>query len=550
VLLCNPQWLPPRRCNIKATTIQQSTMSPSKAKLPTHIAKGVRVKTKGKNPRHGTVTEAKEKHNWLVQFDDDGSTEVLTSNRLIIYKEYYNKPSQTPVQKAKATIEKLLRKTVGRQPLADKSSNDSSSFDSHQSDEEESTGHDEDEDYVPGGVQITDSPNENGSDEVEVELLTPRPLDELSPGRPNRALFDDESQASADSRNSNHSFDDVSEDEEDERFLTTALDDDGVDHCDFIDKPQKMRDYLKASKLMKEKKKELIGTKVIKTVKPTNKYSTGGLVVGAPNTIKAGEKGTIIDESDDDIFLVEWDNDALPDSRVEKKHLRLQKGVVTTYVWEFVEDHVADNPPTEYQRHGVIGFSAKGFHADVGDADYDHPFAKLVEELWPGNWRDQLSNLNKHIRTEHSSIKQVTDDEWWTFYGIMAFAAGAGVGGEEKLWDKKQKLFPELPKIDLSDRMKKYRFKQIKQLMPKAFVGNDESDPWNPIKALIDGFNNARAQNIAASYCKVHDESMSSWKTRTTKLGGLPFLSFILRKPKPLGTEFKVNADTETGKCK
>jgi hypothetical protein len=98
--------------------------------------------------------------------------------------------------------------------------------------------------------------------------------------------------------------------------------------------------------------------------------------------------------------------------------------------------------------------------------------------------------------------------------------------------------------------MKKYRFKQIKQLMPKAFVGNDESDPWNPIKALIDGFNNARAQNIAASYCKVHDESMSSWKTRTTKLGGLPFLSFILRKPKPLGTEFKVNADTETGKCK
>jgi hypothetical protein len=96
--------------------------------------------------------------------------------------------------------------------------------------------------------------------------------------------------------------------------------------------------------------------------------------------------------------------------------------------------------------------------------------------------------------------------------------------------------------------MKLYRFKQIKKNMPKAFVGKDEEDPWNAIKGLVDGFNNSRARDIAASFTKVHDESMSSWKTRTTKLGGLPFLSFILRKPKPLGTEFKVTADTETGK--
>lgn len=519
-------------------------MSPSKVQLPKHIAKGVRVKTRGKNPRYGTVTEAKQKHTWQVQFDD-GSSEVCKSNQLFIYKEYYNKPSETPVQKAASTIKRVLRKTVGR-PRARNSSNNSSNYES-QSDDEEST--DKDEDYVPAGVQITESLNENGTDGVEVELLrTPCLLEELSPGRPNRTLFDEESQASEGSHISNHSFDDVSEDEEDVRLPTTSLEDDGVDHCDFIDKPQKLRDYLHASKLMKAKKKELMGSKVIKTVKPTNKYATGGLVEGRPNTVKAGETGTIIDECDDGFFMIEWDNDALPDSRVEKKHLRLQKGVSTTYVWEFVENHVADNPPTEYERHGVIGFSAKGFHADVEDDNYDHPFAKLVEQLWPGDWREQLSNLNKHIRLEKKSTKQVKDDEWWTFWGIMAFAAGAGVGGEEKLFDRKQKLFPELPKIDLSERMKKHRFKELKQLMPKAFAGRDDCDDWNPIKTLIDGFNNNRAQNIAASYCKVFDESMSSWRARTTKLGGLPFLSFILRKPKPLGTEFKVSADTETGK--
>jgi hypothetical protein len=535
---------------IKATTIQQSTMSPSKAKLPTRIAKDVRIKTKSKsNPRYGTVTEAMEKQTWQVQFDD-GSSEVLKSNQLQIYKEYYNVPAATPVQKAASTIKRIVRKTVGRrrarkQPLADKSSNDSSSFESHQSDEEASIGSDDDEDYVPGGVEITDSP----TDGVEVALLTPRPLSP-SPRRPNRSLFNEE-QASQHSDSSGHSFDDLSDDEEDDYFLTTALEDDGLDHCDFIDKPQKLRDYLKASKLMAEKKKELMGTTVTKTVKPTkSKYAIGGLVEGAPNTIKAGEKGTIIEECEDNIYLIEWDNDALPDSRVEKKNLQLQSGDSKTYVWKFVEDHVSENPPTEYNRHGVIGFSASGFHAEFGDDNYDHPFAKLVEQLWPGNWRDQISNLNKHIQLEEKSVKTVTDDEWWTYWGIIAFAAGAGVGGEEKLFDKKQKLFPELPKIDLSDHMKKYRFKQIKQVIPKAFVGNDESDPWNPINALIDGFNSARAQEIASSFCKVHDESMSAWKARTTKLGGLPFLSFVLRKPKPLGTEFKVTADTETGKCK
>jgi hypothetical protein len=122
----------------------------------------------------------------------------------------------------------------------------------------------------------------------------------------------------------------------------------------------------------------------------------------------------------------------------------------------------------------------------------------------------------------------------------MAFAGGAGVGGEEKLWKKEVELLKELPKIDLSVQMKLYRFKQLKKLMQKAFVGKDKQDPWHPIIAMMIGFNNSRAQDIATSYQKVFDESMSAWKARTTQLGGLPFLSFVLRKPKPLGTEFKV----------
>ena len=63
---------------------------------------------------------------------------------------------------------------------------------------------------------------------------------------------------------------------------------------------------------------------------------------------------------------------------------------------------------------------------------------------------------------------------------------------------------------------------------------------------LIDGFNEA-CKNISASYLKVGDDSMSTiifWKTAR---GNLPHLSYILRKPEPLVTEFKTVTCYVTG---
>ncbi len=40
---------------------------------------------------------------------------------------------------------------------------------------------------------------------------------------------------------------------------------------------------------------------------------------------------------------------------------------------------------------------------------------------------------------------------------------------------------------------------------------------------------------------------MSAWRPRTTALGGLPNISFVVRKPEPLGTEFKTCACPITG---
>jgi hypothetical protein len=56
---------------------------------------------------------------------------------------------------------------------------------------------------------------------------------------------------------------------------------------------------------------------------------------------------------------------------------------------------------------------------------------------------------------------------------------------------------------------------------------------------------------ITSSLWDILDESMSSYRPRTTATGSLPNISFIFRKPEPLGTEFKCAACPiiDTMKC-
>ena len=93
------------------------------------------------------------------------------------------------------------------------------------------------------------------------------------------------------------------------------------------------------------------------------------------------------------------------------------------------------------------------------------------------------------------------------------------------------------------------RFKQIRKVFPFAFHDKqamERGDPWYPLMGMINGFNNSRKTYVAASAIKTLDESMSGWKPRTTALGDLPNISFVIRKPVPLGTEFKNIACTAT----
>ena len=89
----------------------------------------------------------------------------------------------------------------------------------------------------------------------------------------------------------------------------------------------------------------------------------------------------------------------------------------------------------------------------------------------------------------------------------------------------------------------------VKNIVPYMFSDDTliDSDPWWMIREGIREYNRTQYEQVAASKRKVLDESMSAWVPRTSKTGGLPHLSFVERKPEPLGTEFKVVSDFATG---
>lgn len=60
-------------------------------------------------------------------------------------------------------------------------------------------------------------------------------------------------------------------------------------------------------------------------------------------------------------------------------------------------------------------------------------------------------------------------------------------------------------------------------------------------------FNEIQKENINSSNHICLDELMGAWQPQTTKTGNLPNITFILRKPEALGTEFKCASCTVTG---
>eukprot|EP00873_Tetraselmis_striata_P028533 jgi/Tetstr1/448797/TSEL_036031.t1 len=72
-------------------------------------------------------------------------------------------------------------------------------------------------------------------------------------------------------------------------------------------------------------------------------------------------------------------------------------------------------------------------------------------------------------------------------------------------------------------------------------------DTWQMFTQMVEDFNRNRMMMLVMGVWITFDEAMSAYQPRSTKTGGLPNISFIKRKPKPLGTEGKTACDCATG---
>ena len=90
---------------------------------------------------------------------------------------------------------------------------------------------------------------------------------------------------------------------------------------------------------------------------------------------------------------------------------------------------------------------------------------------------------------------------------------------------------------NFDQHMRAYRFQDFCKYFPLANVDESkkDSDAWYSFSAAVHEFNELRSKRVRGHVWKTADESMSAFRPRTTQLGGLPNISFVMRKPEPLG---------------
>ncbi|KAL3908548.1 MAG: hypothetical protein SGILL_008440 [Bacillariaceae sp.] len=196
-------------------------------------------------------------------------------------------------------------------------------------------------------------------------------------------------------------------------------------------------------------------------------------------------------------------------------------------------------------------------------AETEYPLVEIFLRLWPGNAEHQLEKLNVAFKERYPSKNRITLQEFFLFVACLLSASPIGYGGE-KLW-KPWPIKGIIEPPSIGGIMPWSRFRDIRTCWPQSFAtdvaeimpeGKDwcpidgtvpANDEWRAVQGLINDFNTNRKTNFQASDRLTLDESMSPLRPRQTKSANLPAISYVQRKPKPLGTELKCVADVSSG---
>lgn len=231
--------------------------------------------------------------------------------------------------------------------------------------------------------------------------------------------------------------------------------------------------------------------------------------------------------------------------------------------WEILADGVhVEEDPNEGMRMEIPEKAALKIDLDLEtkplvDTFFEHIFpdvkghAKKLDEYLS----DERAAF--HATYTHENIKfhdaEDPDPDWKVKQGFKLIIAAASEleNGVSNLW----KSGPSNGRRDYPDfgqYMAKNEFKCFQSAIAfcwadKKIWYTDKRDvPWDVFLPCLADFNERR-RNLLKTVLLMLDESMSGWRPKTSKLGGLPNYTFESRKPIDLGTMFKNGAEGLTG---
>jgi hypothetical protein len=195
------------------------------------------------------------------------------------------------------------------------------------------------------------------------------------------------------------------------------------------------------------------------------------------------------------------------------------------------------------------------------------PITNFFEHVFPdvtGHGKTLDAYLANPRATHHSTYlklghtfhdEKAVDPDWLVkqCYTLMIAAVTEVEQGVENLWKRgdccgRRHSYPDFGKyVDINT------FKCFESAAPFCWADSTYwyrdrlETPWDVFLPCLKSFNDRRHHLLNSVVFLLLDESMSGWRPKTSKLGGLPNYTFEPRKPIPLGTMFRNGAECITG---
>ena len=168
---------------------------------------------------------------------------------------------------------------------------------------------------------------------------------------------------------------------------------------------------------------------------------------------------------------------------------------------------------------------------------------------------DRRSTYYSTVRDDRIQFHdEEADDPDWIVkqcYLLMIAAATEVDVGVENLWlrgkSNGRRNYPNFGRYIQQNTFKAFQHAAPYCFCDKQYWYIDRQDrPWEIFLPCLNSFNDRRKHLIKLNLLML-DESMSGWRPKTSKLGGLPNYTYEARKPVPLGTMFRNSVECVSG---